>query len=425
MKARSIALGAALAVLSSGAATPAFAIGNVLTPISGADFKQISSSGTLGRSNGSVTNTNTSLPLTVGASLGKAEGSSQQFTVVGTGNSKTISCTVTATPVGLSDGPSFTTTRSIVAGSSTFQLVINAAANGPSESFYSIDCVLPPALPGLAPKIIGVFPASVTPQLLRPVTGDAFHNLPGSAGLAYHALGYMLNSTGVPVTVEASLGRYNGTPTMQIFGQNGGNPLRCDVFVQPESGAAAQVFSGTTTATGMFQLNIPTGSGGVIAYFTVRCTLPGVGARSAAILGVAPDRAGSSLFAGLSGYYFDPLFPESTPAISWSGGSVVASSDGQYVEASVGHAAGGPAPIFVYGQFDRFIGTGAGVTCNIYAVNQASGSILGPWTGSAPTGTGQLTRWRLEASPNAPSGGGYFYTMRCLLPRAATINGIQ
>lgn len=430
MKVRSIALSAALAVLSVAAAKPAFAVGNVLTPISGADFKQISTgsfTGTLGRADGLVMNTSQTWPVTVGASLGKAAGSSQRFTVVGIGNVKTITCTVTATPVNLGDGPSFTTVRSITP-SGKFSLVIDAAANGSSseESFYSIDCVLPVAHPLMTARIIGVFPSNVTPLQLRPVTGAAFYNLPGSS--AYHALGYMLNSTSSPATVEASLGRYNGVVNMQIFGQNGGSTLRCDVIVQDENGdGTPRFFTGTTNASGMFQLNIlaSTSANGVAGYYTVRCTLPAVGGgRSAAILGVAPDRSGSSLFAGLSGYYFAPLFPESTPTISYSGGTVYNGGDAQMVEGSLGHAAGGPVPIFVYGQFNSSIGPGAGVTCYTYAVNQATGSIQGPWTGSATFGTGTLNRWRLEAAPNAPSGA-YFYTMRCSLPRGASISGIQ
>lgn len=141
-----------------------------------------------------------------------------------------------------------------------------------------------------------------------------------------------------------------------------------------------------------------------------------------------PALASTNLFFPFSGYRFVGTFPTPTTAYRYGGGKIFNVSQGTItVEASLGHANGGVNGFDIYGAVTGPTPLGTQVSCRVDVTTQSTGAIATHGTSTflgSPQGNPVL-RYNLLLITAPPSGGAYFYTMRCTLPPGTSIVGVR
>lgn len=140
-----------------------------------------------------------------------------------------------------------------------------------------------------------------------------------------------------------------------------------------------------------------------------------------------PAAASTNLFFPFSGYRFVGTFPTAATSYFYANGQIVNNLAGDItVEASLGHANGGYNAFLVYGTVNGFTPPGAQVKCEVFVTTQSTGAtVANGWGVSGPPQGNPILRYSFTVATTPASGGAYFYTMRCTLPRGASIVGVR
>ena len=253
--------------------------------------------------------------------------------------------------------------------------------------------------------------AFATPNLLYPVTGDAFRaDVPSGQALLYYNYGALSNTGSFTVGVEASVGHGTGTPTTSftIAGYNSpGQTLSCQILLHAT--ANGNIYTGppvSRSTAGFFQFAVTSPSVGIFpgSYtYNVSCLLPPN--NGTIVFGVTPT--GTST-------YFTPMGAASFHGPNAAGdanlhravGQVSTLNGPQWIEGSLGYGQGGSKSFY----FNGWNITGAAVTCYVEVVDYTNFATYAYSNTSSAAGDIHML-----INTAAPAGN-YIYTAGCLLP---------